>query len=72
MKYLSDHYFSVKFHSRNNHKSYNTDFFTIDTIDDGLSSRDIESSLSTHTLWVISSGVSRNSGVMGHFLAKLF
>ncbi len=42
------------------------------TIDDGLSSHDIKSSLPTHTLWVIPSGVARDSGVMGRFLAKLF
>ncbi len=72
MKYLLDHYFSVKFHFLKNHKTYNRDFFTIDTIDDGVSSYDIESSLLTHTLWMIPSGVARNSGAMGRFLAKLF
>ncbi len=47
-------------------------FFTIDTIDDGLSFHNIKSSLLTHTLWAIPSGVARDSGVMGRFLAKLF
>jgi hypothetical protein len=38
-------YFSVNFHFLNNNKSYNRDFFTIDTIDDGLSFHGIESVL---------------------------
>jgi hypothetical protein len=38
-------YFSVNFHFLSNNKSYNRDFFTIDTIDDGLSFHGIESVL---------------------------
>jgi hypothetical protein len=44
---LNLEYFSVNFHFLNNNKSYKRDFFTIDTIDDGLSFHDIKSILSS-------------------------
>jgi hypothetical protein len=47
---LSDKYFSVNFHFLNNDKSCNRDFFTIDTIDGGLSFHGIRSPLSTNIL----------------------
>ena len=40
-------HFSVDFHFLNNDKSYKRDFFTTDTIDDGLSFHDIKSILSS-------------------------
>jgi hypothetical protein len=46
-------YFSVNFHFLNNDKSYNRDFFTIDTIDDGLSFHDIESVLSSNIFGLV-------------------
>ena len=46
-------YFSVNFHFLMNDKSDNRDFFTIDTIDDGLSFYDIEGFLLADVLWMI-------------------
>jgi len=46
-------YFSVNFHFLNNDKSYNSDFFTIDTIDDRLPFRDIETVLSSNIFGLI-------------------
>ena len=46
-------YFSVNFHFLNNDKSYNSDFFTIDTIDDWLSFRHIETVLSSNIFALI-------------------
>ena len=46
-------YFSVNFHFLNNDKSYNSDFFTIDTIDDWLSFRHIETVLSSNIFGLI-------------------
>jgi len=45
LEYLILQYFPVKFVFLNNDKSYKRDFFTIDTIDDGLSFHGIESVL---------------------------
>ncbi len=47
---LSDHYFSVNFCFLDNSMSYNRDFFTIDTIDGGLSFHGIGSPLSINIL----------------------
>jgi hypothetical protein len=46
-------YFSVNFHFLNNDKSYDKDFFTIDTIDDRLSFYDIESVLSLNVFELV-------------------
>ncbi len=46
-------YFSVNFHLLNNDKSYDKDFFTIDTIDDRLSFYDIESVLSLNVFELV-------------------
>jgi hypothetical protein len=46
LEYFAVQYFSVNFHFLNNDKSYKSNFFTTDTIDDGLSFDDIESILS--------------------------
>ena len=53
LEYLTLQYFSVNFHFLNNDKSYNSDFFTIDTIDDWLSFRDIETVLSCNIFGLI-------------------
>ena len=53
LEYLTVQYFSVNFHFLNNDKSYNSDFFTIDTIDDWLSFRDIETVLSSNIFGLI-------------------
>jgi hypothetical protein len=56
--YLLVHYFSANFHFLNNDKSYNRNFFTIYTIDGGLSFDGIRSivlldniSSILHTIW---------------------
>jgi hypothetical protein len=53
LEYLILQYFHVNFHFLNNDKSYNRDFFTIDTIDDGLSFHCIESVLSSNNLGLV-------------------
>jgi hypothetical protein len=52
--YFVVQYFSVNFHFLNNDKSYKSDFFTIDTIDDGLSFDGIESAFSPNFFWLVS------------------
>ena len=47
LEYLILQYVPVKFYFLNKNKSYNRDFFTVDTIDDGLSFHGIESVLSS-------------------------
>ena len=47
LEYFREPYFSVNFHFLNNNKSYNRDFFTINTIDHGLSFHNIKSILSS-------------------------
>ena len=47
LEYFAEQCFSVNFHFLNNDKSSKRDFFTIDTIDDGLSFHDIKSILSS-------------------------
>src|SRR5262245_35229320 len=47
LEYFREPYFSVNFHFLNNNKIYNRDFFTINTIDHGLSFHDIKSILSS-------------------------
>jgi hypothetical protein len=44
--YFAVQYFSVNFHFLNNDKSYKSDFFTINTIDDGLPFDGVESTFS--------------------------
>ena len=46
MEHFVEQYFSVNFRFLNNDKSYDRDFFTIDTIDDELSFHGIKSPLS--------------------------
>jgi hypothetical protein len=46
-------YFPVKFHFLKNDKSYNRDFFTIDTVHDWLSFHGIESVLSSNTYGMV-------------------
>ena len=53
LEYFAEQYFSVNFHFLNNDKSYNSDFFTIDTIDDWLSFRHIETVLSSNIFALI-------------------
>ena len=55
-------YLPVKFHFLNNNKSYNRDFFTIDTIDDGLSFHGIESFLLSNIFKLILYTISRKHG----------
>jgi len=43
LEHLVEQYPSANFHFLNNDKNYNEDFFTIGTIDDGLSFDDIKS-----------------------------
>ncbi len=54
-----EQYFSVNSPVLDNSKSYNRDFFTINTIDDGLSFHAIESSLSTNFFWLVPCAISR-------------
>ena len=58
-EYLILRHFPVKFYFLNNDKSYNRDFFTIDTIDDGLSFHGIESVLSSNNLGLVLYTISR-------------
>ena len=53
LEYLILQYFPVKFVFLNNDKSYKRDFFTIDTIDDGLSFHGIESVLWSNNLGLV-------------------
>ena len=46
-------YFPVKFHFLKNNKSYNRDFFTIDTINHGLSFDSIESASLLNFDWLV-------------------
>ena len=48
-----EHYFPVNFHFLKNGKRYHWDFFTIDTIDVGLSFDAIESTFSPNSFWLL-------------------
>jgi hypothetical protein len=50
---FGEQYFSINFHFLNNNKSYNRDFFTINTIDHGLSFHGIKSILSWNIFFLI-------------------
>ena len=52
-EYFAEQYFSINFHFLNNDKSYKRDFFTIYTIDDGLSFHDIKSILSSDIFYLV-------------------
>ena len=52
-EYFADQYFSVNFHFLNNDKSYKRDFFTIDTINHGLSFDSIESASLLNFDWLV-------------------
>ena len=51
--HFKEHYFSVNFHFLKNGKRYHWDFFTIDTIDDGLSFDAIKSILSLDNICLV-------------------
>src|SRR5438132_5922344 len=53
LEYFGEQYFSINFHFLNNNKSYNRDFFTINTIDHGLSFHGIKSILSWEIFFLI-------------------
>ena len=53
MEYYVGQYFAVNFYFLNNDKSYKSDFFTVDTIDDRLSFHGTESVLSPNNFELV-------------------
>ncbi len=60
-----EHYFSVNFHFPENDKGYNRDFFTIYTIDDGLSFGGVKSILLSDNISLVLYTIFRKSNPVG-------
>ena len=64
LEYFEGQHFSVNFYFLNNDKSYKSDFFTIDTINDGLSYDRKKSPFSLNFHWSVPYIIFRNHGFL--------
>ena len=64
LEYFESQHFSVDFQFLNNDKSYKSDFFTIDTINDGLSCDGKKSLFSLNFHWSVPYTIFRNHGFL--------